>query len=84
MAATLRLPPALAGQLRAEAQRTGQTQTALVLGAIQRMLAGDAGQGTGPPPLQSPTPFEEFPESLLLTGGPATEQILDWQRAERH
>jgi len=83
MATTLRLDPVLAGQLRAEADRTGRSQASLVTEAVRQMLNGGTSPEDGLPPLPPPTPYQEFPEELIIHGGPSTAEILDELRADR-
>jgi len=83
VATTLRLDPTLADQLRDEAIRTGRSQTALITEAIREKLNGGVGHGANLPDLPPPTPFQDFPEDLVLKGGPPTEQVLDLLRTER-
>jgi len=83
VATTLRLDPALAEQLRAESERTGRSQAALITEAVRRMLNGYPGSDSGLPELPPPTPYQPFPEELIIHGGPPTSEILDEIRADR-
>ncbi|MCL2804297.1 MAG: ribbon-helix-helix domain-containing protein [Micrococcales bacterium] len=82
MATTLRFDPALADQLRAESERTGRSQASLITEAVRRMLSGTL-PDDGLPELPQATPFQDFPEHLLIDGGPPTAELLDELRADR-